>query len=61
MSTRRSRSPRSRKSHSTEAPPGDAVAAVSATVLVAPPQGATDPTQTSQLRAIEAGWDELLA
>jgi hypothetical protein len=63
MSTRRSRPSRARKARPSEAPQAD--------VAVAPPMAASveqleqlaravDPTETSQLRALEAGWDELL-
>jgi hypothetical protein len=64
MSNRRSRSSRGRKARASEAPPQDvavltpAPGAVSELVRVAAP---TDPTETAQLRALEAGWDELLA
>ena len=62
MSTRRSRAPRSRKSRNSEVPPNDVAVTApvtdSVTRLVAEQ---VDPTQTSQLRALEAGWDELLS
>ena len=61
MSTRRSRSSRPRKARASEAPPGD----VSTVLPVAEPSvelaRRLDPTETSPLRALEAGWDELLA
>ncbi len=60
MSTRRSRPSRSRKARAPEtvatgdvaAPRADATAELARSV---------DPTQTAQLRALEAGWDELLS
>lgn len=62
MSTRRSRASRSRKSRNSEVPQTDVAvttpAMQSAVLLVAEP---VDPTQTGQLRALEAGWDELLS
>jgi hypothetical protein len=60
MSTRRSRPPRSRKTRAAEPVPADLLTLAAATdpaVL----QAQTDPTQTAQLRALEAGWDELLS
>ena len=58
MSSRRSRPPRSRKSRTSDLPQGDAAVAQASAAAQAPKAG--DPTQTSQLRALEAGWDELL-
>jgi hypothetical protein len=68
MSNRRSRSAdgrRARKARASEAPPQQDVAVlapqagpVSELVRIGAP---TDPTETAQLRALEAGWDELLA
>ena len=59
MSTRRSRPPRSRKVRASE-PPAEtdlaALAAATAPVIV----HKTDSSQTAELRALEAGWDELL-
>lgn len=62
MSTRRSRAPRSRKSRPSEVPSAEAVtaAAPATTDQAGLPSHRNDPTQTSQLRALEAGWDELL-
>jgi hypothetical protein len=64
MTTRRSRPPRSRKSRTAEPQtPKDDVAALpalSAHALGVLDGPVTDPTETSQLRALEAGWDELL-
>lgn len=64
MSTRRSRPSRSRKSRPSQAPQHVALDAP----VLAPPGAAdvlvtavTDPSMTAQLRALEAGWDELLA
>jgi hypothetical protein len=58
MSSRRSSSPRSRKSRNPPPQP-EVLAAPSASVDVAP-EAPRDATQTSQLRALESGWDELL-
>jgi hypothetical protein len=63
MTTRRSRPPRSRKSRASEAPQNDvALLSTSAAdvALGAPLAVSVDPTTTAQLRALEAGWDELL-
>jgi len=62
MSTRRSRA-RARKSPNSEIPQTDVAGTTNAvtesvTRLVAE---RVDPTQTGQLRALEAGWDELLS
>jgi len=63
MSTRRQRANRSRKPQSSEVPQTDvavtAPPAESVVRLVA--EQPLDPTQTGQLRALEAGWDELLS
>ncbi len=63
MSTRRQRAQRSRKPQNSEVPQTDvavtAPPAESVVRLVAEQQ--MDPTQTGQLRALEAGWDELLS
>jgi hypothetical protein len=63
MSTRRSRAQRSRKAQNSEVPQTDVAIttppAESVVRLVAEQQ--VDPTQTGQLRALEAGWDELLS
>jgi hypothetical protein len=62
MSTRRSRPPRSRKVRASEPPPETdlaSIAAATAPVIVHARQ--TDPSQTAELRALEAGWDELLS
>ena len=59
MSTRRSRPPRSRKVRASEPPPEADLAAVTAPVIAHARQ--TDPSQTAELRALEAGWDELLS
>jgi hypothetical protein len=62
MSTRRSRTSRSRKSPNSEVPQTDVAVRTppveSGIQLVAEQ---VDPTQTAQLRALEAGWDELLS
>jgi len=75
MSNRRTRSPRGRKPGPTVPPRSENVgeAAPPATghtgaattgpcdALAESPRGApSDPTQTGQLRALEAGWDELI-
>jgi len=60
MSTRRSRAPRTRKARTSEAPESQVLAVASASAG-AEAARTKDPTQTSQLRALEAGWDELLA
>jgi hypothetical protein len=59
MPTRRSRPTRARKAQSS-APPATQVAfhPVDDRVIVS---GGVDPTETDQLRALEAGWDELLS
>lgn len=63
MSTRRSRAPRSRKSRNSQVPQMTDVAlttpATDSVAQLAAEQ--VDPTQTGQLRALEAGWDELLS
>lgn len=63
MPSRRSRpSSRSRKARPSEAPPTDvAVALPAAPDPVEQLARAVDPSETSQLRALEAGWDELLS
>lgn len=62
MTTRRSqRPPRSRKASATDTMQTSAPAVsldVPLTASSAPPP--LDPTQTAQLRALEAGWDDLL-
>ena len=58
MTTRRSRPPRSRKTRSTEPPTADV--SVAPLRLAGLDAALTDPTETAQLRALEAGWDELL-
>jgi hypothetical protein len=63
MPSRRSRpSSRSRKARPSEAPPSDVavVPGPSAADSVEELARAVDPTETGQLRALEAGWDELL-
>ena len=60
MSTRRSRSPRARKARASEAPQNDVAIMGSAIDPLAQLSRSVDPTETSQLRALEAGWDELL-
>jgi hypothetical protein len=63
MSTRRSRAPRARKARSSEAPPqleGARDMSVSAVHAIARDTATPSPTETAQLRALEAGWDELL-
>jgi hypothetical protein len=61
MSTRRSRRSRARNSSPSEAPRQDIALAQLAPDPVAPlVRQSTDPSTTAQLRAIEAGWDELL-
>jgi hypothetical protein len=62
MTTRRSRPPRSRKSRTTEPPQTQSSEAAlpvqhSLDALAGAPP---DPSETAQLRALEAGWDELL-
>lgn len=70
MSNRRSRGPDGRKARKARA--SEAPQQLQQDVAVLPPQAdpvselvrvaaPTDPTETSQLRALEAGWDELLA
>jgi hypothetical protein len=61
MSTRRSRPPRSRKVRASEPPPTDLAALAAATNPVITHTNPTDSSQTAELRALEAGWDELLA
>lgn len=65
MSNRRSRASRSRKATASVAPPPDAAPdmSVSAVHPVARERdpNAPSPTETAQLRALEAGWDELLS
>ena len=61
MSNRRSRPSRSRKARPSEAPKSDVVLAAPKADAVGELARAVDPTETSQLRALEAGWDELLA
>jgi hypothetical protein len=62
MSTRRSRPPRSRKTRTTEPPQNDvAVQVVESAQMHLGTLAGHDPTQTGQLRALEAGWDELLS
>jgi len=67
MSNRRTRSPRGRKGRSTgpsqdvgtqTTPPAEALG--DAATAAPRATSAPDPTQTGQLRALEAGWDELL-
>ncbi|HEY1693614.1 MAG TPA: hypothetical protein VGG39_15705 [Polyangiaceae bacterium] len=63
MSTRRSRPSRARKARPSEAPQTDvAFASPNAASLEQLGQlaRAVDATETGQLRALEAGWDELL-
>ena len=62
MSTRRSRPSRSRKARPSEAPQTDvAIETPKAGVeQLAQLARSVDPTETGQLRALEAGWDELL-
>jgi hypothetical protein len=59
MSSRRSSPPRSRKSRNPPPPRSEVVTAPSASVDVAS-EAPRDATQTSELRALEIGWDELL-
>jgi hypothetical protein len=62
MSTRRSRPSRSRKARPSEAPPVTDVAVAAPKVDPLDALARTvDPTETAQLRALEAGWDELLS
>jgi hypothetical protein len=62
MSTRRQRAQRSRKTQNSEVPQTDvAVTAPPAESVVRLVAEQMDPTQTGQLRALEAGWDELLS
>jgi len=61
MSTRRSRPPRARKARPSEAPQNDVAIVPSLVDPVAELSRSVDPTETSQLRALEAGWDELLS
>jgi len=61
MSTRRSRPPRARKARSSEAPPQIQVASDASVSATHPVSREIDATETAQLRALEAGWDELLA
>ncbi len=61
MSTRRSRPPRARKARSSEAPSQLHAAGDMAASATHPVSRDIDPTETAQLRALEAGWDELLA
>ena len=61
MSTRRSRlPPRARKARASEPPQNDVALVTSATDPVAQLARSLDPSETSQLRALEAGWDDLL-
>jgi hypothetical protein len=60
MPTRRSRPPRARKARASEAPPDDVAIVTPRVDPLAQLSSRVDPTQTSQLRALEAGWDELL-
>lgn len=60
MSTRRSRPTRARKARASEAPPDDVAIVQPRVDALAQLSSRVDPTQTSQLRALEAGWDELL-
>jgi hypothetical protein len=63
MSTRRSRPPRARKSRHPEAQQAQDVAIVipRADPVEQLALAAGDPSTTSELAALEAGWDELLA
>jgi hypothetical protein len=61
MSTRRSRPPRARKSRSSEAPSQLLAVGDMAISATHPVPRDIDPTETAQLRALEAGWDELLS
>jgi hypothetical protein len=60
MSTRRSRPPRTRKARPSEVPPNDVAVTASPEDPTAELARRLDPTETGQLRALEAGWDELL-
>jgi hypothetical protein len=60
MSTRRSRPPRARKARATDAPQNDVAILAAAVDPLVQLSRTVDPTETSQLRALEAGWDELL-
>jgi hypothetical protein len=60
MTTRRSRPPRSRKTRTGEPPQTD-VALLTSQAPLGTLAGHADPTETAQLRALEAGWDELLS
>jgi hypothetical protein len=62
MTTRRSRPPRSRKSRTTEPPQtqNDVTMLPAHASLDALAGALPDPSETAQLRALEAGWDELL-
>lgn len=62
MANRRTRSPRARKAPTSEAAHDDvAVASPPAADSLAQLARSVDPTETAQLRALEAGWDELLS
>jgi hypothetical protein len=58
MPTRRSRPTRARKAQSSAPPATQGTVPVAAPVVVS---RGLDPTETDQLRALEAGWDELLS
>jgi len=59
--SRRSRAPRARKARSSEAPqPLEAAPDLSVSAVHPVAREAASPTETAQLRALEAGWDELL-
>lgn len=64
MSTRRSRPSRARKSRPSQSPQPvalDAPVLASPEAAGVPVSEVADPSMTAQLRALEAGWDELLA
>jgi hypothetical protein len=58
MSNRRTRSSRARKARPVEAPP--ATVQESGAPEATPVRAPADPTQTGELRALDAGWDEIL-
>jgi hypothetical protein len=60
MTTRRSRPPRARKARASEPLPNDVAIVAPGVDPIGELARHVDPTETSQLRALEAGWDELL-
>jgi hypothetical protein len=61
MQSRRSRSSRARKARTPETPQSDVFVVAPAADPVAQLARQVDPSETAQLRALEAGWDELLS